>query len=279
MTFQKNFLASAVLALLFLQGHVGAALIAHYNFNETAGPTLSDSVGTAHGTTTDVTFAPSGAGVLESGFGNAGVFNGSTSKVEFSKSATFDLGTSDFTIAGWFKTPSNELAHDRIVFHNQSFASGGWSFEIRRADRGNRGQIYFTVGGPSFVDTQAFSDSHGRVDDDEWHWVAAVVDGTSVTMYVDGVLQNDTGTRNANHTATSSAATIPAFGVRPSVTPLESQLDSWSIYNHALSRTVDANNVLIGGELFDLWQVPEPATSVLMGMSVALAFMMRRISK
>lgn len=265
MIFRKNALALMVVTtFFFLQGQVGAALVAHYSFDEATGPTLNDSVGSSHGTTTDVDFVPSGAGVSGAGFGNAGSFNGTTSMVEFGEPAAFDLGTQDFTIAGWFKTPTNLANQDRILFHNQSFAGGGWSFEIGRADRSRRGQVFFTVGGGSsavFSATQAFS--NGRVDDDAWHWVAAVVSGTEVNLFVDGVLQTDTGVLTVGtSSATSPVGTAAAFAARPTITPLEGQIDEWSIFNHALSSTVGPDNVLTGGELFDLWQVPEPNTFV-----------------
>lgn len=279
MSLRKIGLALAITGLLGT-GQTNAALVAHYDFNESAGPTLNDGVGTAHGTTTNVSFVPSGAGVGGSGFGNAGVFDGSTSKVEFGEPSSFDLGTSDFTIAGWFKTPTNTLNQDRILFHNQSFSGGGWSFEIGRADRSRRGQVFFTVGGGSsgvFSGTQAFS--NGRVDDNAWHWVAAVVSGPNVNLYVDGVLQTDTGVLAAGtSSATSPAGTIAAFAARPTITPLEGQIDEWSIFNHALSGTVSGSNVLTGGELFELWQVPEPSSAILAMLSIAM-ILTRKVSK
>lgn len=280
MSLRKICFALAITGLLGT-GQTNAALVAHYDFNESAGPTLNDSVGTAHGTTTNVNFVASGAGVGGSGFGNAGVFDGSTSKVEFGEPGSFDLGTSDFTIAGWFKTPTNNLNVDRVLFHNQSFAGGGWSFEIGRADRTRRGQVFFTVGGGSsavFGATQAFS--NGRVDDNAWHWVAAVVSGPNVNLFVDGVLQTDTGVLTAGtSSATSPVGTIAAFAARPTITPLEGQIDEWSIFNHALAGTVNGSNVLTGGELFDLWQVPEPTSAVLAMISAVVMLSTRKVSK
>ncbi len=236
--------------------------MARYSFDEVDGSdTLTDSVGTADSVLSTISFVPSGAGAPNStGFGNAGVFNGD-SLVLFGfgeHPASFDLGVDDFTIAGWLKAPLNEAegsaAANRPVFQSQSFPSGGWSFEIGRNDRSYAGEIFFTVGGGNsavFSATQVFSDT--RVDDDVWHWVAVVNNAGSISMFVDGTLQIDTGSMQEASTATAPPGTEAAFAALAGATFFEGELDEWSIYNHALTGTL-SDSVLTGGELFDLWQ-------------------------
>jgi hypothetical protein len=57
-------------------------------------------------------------------------------------------------------------------------------------------------------------------------------------------------------TATAPPATEAAFGARAGITPYQGELDEWSIYNHALTGTLNggASGTLTGGELYDLWQ-------------------------
>jgi hypothetical protein len=268
-------------AMLISATDARAALVAHYTFDETNGSlALNDSAGTAHGAVAGVSFIPSGAGAPGSNFGNAGVFSGATtSHISFGSGAhpaSFDLGTGDFTIAGWLRTPLNDQNFDRPVFQSTAFQNGGWSLEIGRADRTRRGQVYFTVGGGSaatFGATQAFS--NGRVDDDAWHWVAVAQFGGTISLYVDGVKQTDGGTMVAGtSTATAPATSEAFFGRFGSANHFAGQLDDWRIYDHALSGTLDGNNTLTGGELFETWQenVPEPTSMAILALgTVALS--------
>jgi len=264
----QRLIALGLASFLACGASAQAALVAHYTFDETSGPTLNDSAGSADGTTTDVMFGP---GVI----GNAGAFNGTTSQVTFGEPASFDLGSDDFTIAGWFKMPTNTVNGvfgNKPLFQNINYSSGGWVFEVGRADRDYAGKVFFTVGGASFSDTQAFSDN--RVDDDAWHWVAVTRAGNDVVMYIDGVLQADAGAV-ASQTATSPAGTIAQFGARGAAQALfDGLLDDWYIYTHALSGTTDVNGNLTGGELYDLYVqgVPEPASLGLLALgSLAIA--------
>ncbi len=211
-----------------------AGLAAHYEFDETGGSTVSDSVGSADGTATDVSFVAAGGA-----FGNAGSFNGTSSAVSFgsgSHPATFDLGTNNFTISGWFKAPTNTLdGVNPTIFRSMGSTSlGGWSFEIGRNDRSYRGKVFFTVGGADYVQAQVLSDV--RLDDDQWHFIAAVNDGGTLLMYVDSVLQADTGTLTENTTATAPATSEAFFGQYGSVY-YTGRMDNWRIYDEALDST------------------------------------------
>ena len=264
------FCLAAASGLVLVAGTVNATMVAHYDFNETAGTTLNDSAGSAHGTTTDVSFVASGAGVTPGSLGNAGEFNGTTSVVDFGEPASFDLGTGDFTITGWFKMPTNTVTGvfgNKPVFQNIDYAGGGWVFEIGRADRSYAGEIFFTVGGGSgsvFGQTQLFSD--GRVDDNSWHWVAVTNSGGALSMYIDGVLQVDGGNLvSGTSTATSPSGILAQFAARGAAQALfDGSLDEWRIYDEALAGSLDGNNTLAGGALYDVWQLPEPASVVVM---------------
>ncbi|MEZ6193174.1 MAG: sialidase family protein [Phycisphaerales bacterium] len=85
---QPNFIASTVWDVPKTSHD---AIGTWYNFNESAGPVLNDSIGSAHGTTQDVVFNTSG---VDTDRGNAGHFNGTTSNVTFGTSGhpdAFDL--------------------------------------------------------------------------------------------------------------------------------------------------------------------------------------------
>ncbi len=281
---KRSFYAIGATAAAMMLGTLSAnaGLIAQYSFDESSGNVVADSVGTADGTATDLSFVASSAGVTGSGLGNAGVFNGTTSEVTLGEPASLDLGTGDFTITGWLKMPTNTtmgVFGNKPVFQNINYAGGGWVFEIGRGDRSYGGEIFFTVGGgssSSFNQTQVFSD--GRVDDDQWHWVAVTNSGGNINMYIDGVLQTDTGALvSGTSTATSPAGTVAQFGARGTAQALyDGSLDDWRVYDEALSVTADGNGTLTGGALFDVWQVPEPASLSLLMLGTGAAVLRRK---
>lgn len=261
-TTQPNFIAATVWDIPKTSQD---AISTWYNFNESAGPTLNDSIGSAHGTTQDVVFTTS---AVDDDRGNAGSFNGTTSNVTFGTSGhpdAFDLGTDNFTIAGWVKMPTNTetgVFGNRPVFQNIDYSGGGWAFEVGRADRSYAGEMFFTVGGGTssvFSQTQVFSDD--RIDDDEWHWIAVVNTGGNLTMYIDGELQQDTGELQTESTATAPANIIAQMGMRgTSQKPFEGDLDDWQIFNTALTAAIDGSGNLIGGGLYEAWLGLELAT-------------------
>ncbi|MCC6683315.1 MAG: hypothetical protein IT445_20660, partial [Phycisphaeraceae bacterium] len=250
-----NFIASTIWDV---PDTAASSLRAHYKFDEAAGPTLFDIAGNANGVTNNVTFSSSGALASTDG---SGVFNGSNSSVDFGSGShppAFDLGADDFTIAGWFKSPTNNesgVAGNRPIFQCIDYSGGGWVFELGRADRTYRGKVFFTVGGGDssvFGQTQAFSNT--RLDDNQWHWVAVVNEDGTIKMYVDGALQTDTGQMQTLSTATAPGSVEAQFAARgASQTPFEGSLDDWRIYDEALTVTL-SGNTLIGGDLYNVWQ-------------------------
>lgn len=243
-------LDDAAIDTLWTAGLGDAELVAHYDFNETGGSVLNDSAGSADGTATDVTFVSSG--VSPATFGNAGSFNGTSSTVNFgsgSHPAVFDLGVTDFTISGWFKTPVNEQGVNITVFRSMgSVTVSGWSLEIGRSDRSYAGKLFFTLGGEDFANAQVMSD--GRLDDDQWHFVAVVNSSGTLSMYVDNVLQLDDGS-SAGLVSGSAGATDEAFFGQYGSIYYTGQLDEWSIYSGALGETAI-------GDLWDAGQGPGP---------------------
>lgn len=284
----RALIATAALAA-FGAGQASATLVAHYDFNESSGATvLDDKVGTADGTVSNVNFVASTAGAPgSSGFGNAGAFNGTSSMVSFgtgSHPSSFDLGTGDFTISGWLRTPDNTetgVAGNRPVFGAIDYNNAGWMFEIGRDDRSYGDRVMFTVrASPVQVVSNA------ELTDNQWHWVAVVSSGGTLTMYVDGVRQSNTDWPGSVSTGGVSASAPPAhpayFGENPDIASTSvnyaGELDEWRIYNHALTGATDGSGNLTGGELFDVWQqnVPEPGSLSLLLIGGALALRRRR---
>ncbi|MCC6682270.1 MAG: hypothetical protein IT445_15315 [Phycisphaeraceae bacterium] len=213
------------------------------------GTTLPDQIGSVDGTVNGaVSLVPSGAGVSGLGFGNAGAL-GSTSGdlIDLGDVASFDFGTSAFSVAGWVRPnsgSSNNLY--RFVLENGVHNQGGFNVVLGRSGASFRGKLILDVKGPTNI--SVFSDT--RIDDDNWHWFAVVSDGATATMYVDGVLQLDSKSV-AGTTATAPSGSNANIGHQ-----LDGDVDQLAVYNSALTGTLDggASGTLISGPLYDLWQ-------------------------
>jgi hypothetical protein len=80
------------------------------------------------------------------------------------------------TITAWIRAPVQTASYAGIVSSGASSPRGGFEFALR-----NNGQLALWVGGDTW---DAWTPSIS-LDDNEWHFVAAVLDNTQLTMYAD----------------------------------------------------------------------------------------------
>ena len=234
-----------------------ASLVAQWKFDETEGSTiLKDSVGTADGAVGEgVAFVPSMAG-----FGNAGDFSSTTNYITLGTPDVLDLGTGDFTMTGWFKAPaisSGDSAY-HMIFENGKGNQGGVNLWLGPGNRGWAGKFGLDIKG-SGVNGNITVRSDNRLDNDQWHWFAAHVSSGVAILYIDGKLQVESQIYGEGTTATAPGNYIAKFG-----NVYDGLIDDFRIYDKALTGTVDENNILINGDLFNIWQIPEPGTLLLL---------------
>jgi Concanavalin A-like lectin/glucanases superfamily/CHRD domain len=115
----------------------------------------------------------------------------------------------NFTVTAWVKIPSanqpNTLNIDNDILEKWSLV-GGYPFVIRyfnhTASVGNRFKInvgrWDGTNNPNMFSTMTLND-------DQWHHIAFVKNGTTLRLYIDG-LQNNTTTDNTTGTTTNSSA-------------------------------------------------------------------------
>lgn len=265
----------AVMIVLTLIVNAKATLVASYNFDQTNGDAaLLDSTMPATDipatSTAASLFVESGAGVAGCtyDFGTAGDFantsgyyntvSGSTAHTEL------DFGTGDFTISGWFKSGDTTYASDQtfIIQNALSSSGGGYWLYLGRPGRTYTNKLVFSVRGTTAVSVE----SDGTVTDNQWHWYAVVVNSGVLNMYIDGVLQTASATYGEGTTATSTTNfRIGRY--------YDGYADEMNFYDNALN--ADAvyaadGKTLVGGSLYKLWQVPEPATLALLGFGMLL---------
>jgi hypothetical protein len=188
----------------------------------------NDNIGTNNGTLVG------GASYAPGEVGQAFLFDGSSGYVSIPDSPSLDSFTTNITIELWLKV-------------NQTSANADWRGIVSKGNTawelvGTSGSGTLTFTAVSGVDLIGFR----SINDEQWHHVAAVYDGTNMYLYVDGTLD----------------ASTPATGMIPQNNyPLSlgedpdgplpyyfnGLIDEVSLYNRALSAPEIQSIYLAGG--------------------------------
>lgn len=108
-------------------------------------------------------------------------FDGTDDHVDLGNPSSFDFGTGNWTISGWFKGP---LVPQRSIVANGGDDSGGirWFLGVN-----DFSEMKLTCDDNSLkISTLGTTD----VTDGSWHWGTAVRDGTTLRIYTDGTEEN-----------------------------------------------------------------------------------------
>ena len=247
-----------VSALALLMASVASAeLIHHYTLDETTGTTAGDSAGSVDGT---LTFFSDGSAPTVDDDGVTGKVGDALHLTHSKKQVitlpddTFTFGTSDYTIATWLKRSSDGATHG--IWGQGTMAEGHAGSAWVRFQGDNR-MRWLHDKGATYADVY----SVGTITaDDTWHHVAFVREGATMSMYIDGLLDNS---------STDDSGTFDMFGdagvqfgeLNP--TPgydrsFDGALDDIQVYNQALT----------SGEVASLYNnpgavIPEPSSFVL----------------
>lgn len=186
-------------------------LVRHYTFNETSGTTAADS--SSNATTATITggstWAPSG-GRIGGALSSTGTFN--------SGSLT-GLQTTGITLTGWMKTAANYSSNDIIKHAAWPSGAGSWVLYTNAA-----GDIIFGVSEAGIHQRSTITPA--AVVLDTWQHFAGTYDGTTLRLYIDGVLMNSNASYPNLPLATTGSARI---------TKSAPSFDDLRIYNRALS--------------------------------------------
>ncbi|WP_111683991.1 choice-of-anchor D domain-containing protein [Winogradskyella tangerina] len=137
-----------------------------------------------------------------------------------------DLDASGFTISAWIKRDAADTGTKSIVSKRPTTFSSGYDFRISDA---NRIQMYWINGSG----TQSLNANVG-IPDDEWHHVAAIYDGTTIYLYIDGVLNRSTA-RSAP-VDTDDSFLIAAAGKGTITQHFRGNIDEVRVWNTALTQ-------------------------------------------
>ncbi|WP_296381758.1 choice-of-anchor D domain-containing protein [Winogradskyella sp.] len=135
-----------------------------------------------------------------------------------------DLDPTGFTISAWVKRDAADTGEVSILSKRDAAFTQGYDLRMRNT---NQLRIYWRNGS-----NQSLS-SNTVIPDDEWHHVAAIYDGSSVYLYIDGVLDN-----SANRTApiaTNESFYIAAAGKNTPVQHFQGNIDEVRVWDTALT--------------------------------------------
>jgi len=215
------------------------------SFNEVSGLSANDSSG--NGNTGTIAGATRVTGQV--GFGGALQFNGSSSIVNIPHSASLAL-SSAMTLEAWVNPSANA----------GSGANDGWRTVIMK-ERGTTGLAYALYGNdgdanpsrPAGYIRNANTDKEAAagpaVPVGVWTHLAVTYDGTSIRLYVNGVLRSTTGSAGGGIAASTAPLRIggnTVFSI-PGTEYFAGLIDEVRIYNRALSAaeiTADMNTPL-----------------------------------
>ena len=150
-------------------------------------------------------------------------------KIQIKDSPTLNSKTATF--ATWFKT-SKSTGADRYVFEKQKEKGFALCLAGYSKDPENKGKMRFMVN-----NRQCLSDSN--VVDGAWHHAAAVFDGETLKLYVDGQIQKQVTAWKGEIGVNTNNVSIGLNRTNPSsqekTAGFDGMLDEVMIFDHAIS--------------------------------------------
>jgi PKD repeat protein len=164
--------------------------------------------------------------------GNTGTFNGATGVVVNNHSA-FNFGANDYTVSCWIKTGITS----RMMIWQESGKNGSGDNQtwLRMGDNATDRRLRFTIEdntGSAIINMGATA----FVADNIWHHVVAVRQGTTTTVYIDGVQRGTLTTGNLKLVSNDQHFKIGVQeGAASNSSFFNGEIDDMIIYNKALT--------------------------------------------
>jgi hypothetical protein len=118
-------------------------------------------------------------------------FDGVDDYVEIGSPASIQNLTSEITISAWIKAPKTFLTQQYTLASKGEYGAPGaqWTIQIYTANASNTNGGYFQI----FPQSNGITDRQSlafptAIDDNQWHHIMCVNDGTDLKIYLDGVL-------------------------------------------------------------------------------------------
>ena len=204
---------------------ITSGLVGHWTFDEGSGTTASDASG--NNNTGTVINGP----VWEAGKINSGLtLDGVNDYVNIPHSNSLNISGTQITLSAWLKFQSTGTWQTLVTKVNEDGTHNyPYFLYMLGVNNDNRARFFLAVGGV-FVDVK----SSQALTNGNWYHLTGVYDGTSLRMYVNGVLD---GTTNENRTIVSKTSSF-RIGAGGTVNePTKGSVDDIRVYNRALTQS------------------------------------------
>ncbi|WP_179348787.1 LamG-like jellyroll fold domain-containing protein [Winogradskyella pacifica] len=149
-------------------------------------------------------------------------FNGTDSYIDMQN--TLDLNPSGFTISAWIKSETSNTGHVSILSKRDIAFTEGYDLTLTDTNKINiKWKNEHSQSLTSFT----------SIPDNKWHHIAVTYDGSQVSIFIDGVLDN-TAEKTAP-TATNESFHIAAAGKRLPIQHFKGHIDEVQIWNTSLT--------------------------------------------
>ena len=232
--------------------------------NHTTTPTATDEMGGHNGTYHEGNGREQGAAITESA-NNAANLDGSNDWVEVATAFANTSGEfASYTVEAWCRPDTIGASRDIVALTNVSGNQHGVLLELQTS-----GKIRYLHRSPSGSGGgwNVYSDTVLQAG--EWYHVAAVKEGTSIKLYVNGELENTDTDGAMNDLDYDFKATIGRLSPTNGIRYFDGLIDEVALYGSALSETTVAEHYAIG-------TIPEPATLTLLLLGGAGVMARRR---
>lgn len=208
--------------------YTDAECVAHYKLKDNTDTNVADASGNGHaGIASANTSTLTAVGKLGDAFD---FVQASSHKVTVSDHADLNFGTGDFTVSLWAVIDGYNSLGDswNALISKGDIVSGPAAFWGIFLDSSNK--VHFIAEG-SGDSTWVISDD--ALNDTEWHHIVAVRSDGTLYLYIDGVLQADTG---ASSYDIDNASDLIIAGDAGSSRYFDGKIDDVKIYDRALSQ-------------------------------------------
>ncbi len=202
---------------------INNGLVGHWPLDETTGAVIADSSGNGNdGTWIDGTGDDVAEETVVGNLNNALDFDGVDDIIDTGIDIDYGAGN-EISLSAWIKYTSCTNSNGNMCYIISKY----------RFDGGTPYNLQVTAGRPEFyINGTAIIAASNTYDDDEWHHVTATFDGTTSSLYVDGIIQ---GTATPTPLSNDLTVRIGSSENDPTYRPFNGKIDDVRIYNRTLS--------------------------------------------